>query len=178
MGLTANRKDMVMLFSLRYLTRKYKAALPVVALATTMALMPQGPIQAASRVGTLECNVSGGVGFVITSSKALNCIFTGTNGRRERYIGTIRKFGLDVGITGEARLVWAVLAASEPGRGTLAGDYAGASASASAGLGAGANLLIGGARRSINLQPLSIQGQTGVNLTAGVSAVRLEYLPG
>ncbi|MGE3646375.1 MAG: DUF992 domain-containing protein [Beijerinckiaceae bacterium] len=133
--------------------------------------------RAQTRVGVLECNVSGGVGFVITSNKALSCAYRGANGRVERYVGTIRKFGLDIGVTGPAKLVWTVFAPSRPGPGALTGEYAGASASASAGVGVGANALVGGAQRSINLQPVSVQAQTGVNLTAGVSSLFLQFMP-
>lgn len=133
--------------------------------------------QSASRVGVLECNISGGVGFVITSRKGLTCAFKGADGRVERYNGVIRKFGLDIGFTGPAKMVWAVIAPAQPGPGALTGEYVGASASASAGVGVGANALIGGAQRSINLQPLSVQAQTGVNITAGVSSIFLQYLP-
>lgn len=148
------------------------------ALGTALFMALVQPVHAQrARVGVLECNISGGVGFVITSSKALSCGYRGASGRVEKYVGTIRKFGLDIGITAKAKMAWAVLAPSRPGPGALAGEYVGASASASAGVGAGANALVGGARRSITLQPLSVQAQTGVNLTAGVSAVYLQYIP-
>jgi len=48
--------------------------------------------------------------------------------------------------------------------GALAGKYVGGSGSASLGVGVGANALIGGSHRSIALQPLSVEGQVGVNL--------------
>lgn len=151
------------------------AAASVVALG--LVLQVSTPAQAQSRIGVLECNISGGVGFIITSEKALSCAFNGSDGRTERYVGTIRKFGLDIGVSGPAKLVWGVFAPSKPGPGALTGEYAGASASASAGVGLGANALVGGARRSINLQPVSIQAQTGVNLSAGVSSLFLQYMP-
>ncbi len=148
-----------------------------IAVACALPLIFASHASAQSRIGVLECNISGGVGFIITSQKALSCAFRGTDGRAERYVGTIRKFGLDIGFTGPAKLVWGVFAPSKPGPGALTGDYAGASASASAGVGLGANALVGGARRSINLQPVSVQAQTGVNVTAGVSELFLQYMP-
>src|SRR5436190_13644755 len=45
-------------------------------------------------VGRLRCNVSAGLGLVITSSKEMSCVFTSARGHHERYYGTIRKFGL------------------------------------------------------------------------------------
>ena len=41
------------------------------------------------------------------------------------------------------------------------------------GLGLGANVLIGGSRRTITLQPLSIEGQIGLNLALGVTSFTL-----
>ncbi len=135
------------------------------------------PAQAQTRVGALECNVSGGVGFVITSSKALSCAFMGQNGRVEKYVGTIQKFGLDIGVTGPGKLAWAVISPSAPGPGALQGEYVGASASVTAGVGVGANALVGGSNRTISLQPLSVQVQSGVDLSAGVGAIQLEFIP-
>jgi hypothetical protein len=126
------------------------------------------------RVGVLTCNVSGGAGFVFGSSKDLRCHFKSSDGRDERYEGAINKFGLDIGVTGAAVMTWAVLAPTdEVGRGALAGNYIGASAEASAGVGAGANLLIGGNDDTISLQPLSVQGQTGVNAALAISELVL-----
>ena len=59
-------------------------------------------------------------------------------------------------------------------RGALQGSYGGASAEVSAGLGLGANALIGGFNGSVALQPLSIQGQTGLNVAAGIAGVELQ----
>lgn len=129
---------------------------------------------AAEPVGTLKCNVAGGVGFVITSSKALACTFESGYGT-EYYVGTIRRFGLQVGITGPGCLVWGVLAAdAKPGPVALSGEYLGASASVSVGPGVGANALVGGNNQSIVLQPVSVNAQTGVDLAAGVGDLILE----
>jgi hypothetical protein len=126
------------------------------------------------RVGVLSCQVSGGAGFVIGSSKDLRCRFESAGGRRERYVGTIDKFGLDIGVTGPAYLSWAVFApTNDVGRGALAGNYVGASAEATIGVGGGANLLVGGSQDTISLQPLSVQGQTGVNAALAVSGLAL-----
>jgi hypothetical protein len=82
----------------------------------------------------------------------------------DRYVATIRKVGLDLGITQESALVWGVYApVARLGPGDLAGDYAGAQGSASVGVGLGGNVLVGGSANSIALQPLSVQGQVGLN---------------
>ena len=48
-----------------------------------------------------------------------------------------------------------------------------ASGNASFGLGLGANVLVGGSNRTISLQPLSVEGQVGVNLALGVARLTL-----
>jgi hypothetical protein len=127
------------------------------------------------RVGVLTCQVEGGPGFVFGSSKDLRCHFNSSDGRDERYVGVINKFGLDIGVSGPAVMTWAVLAPTEEiGRGALSGSYVGASASASAGVGAGANVLVGGSDDTVSLQPLSVQGQTGVNAALAISELVLE----
>ncbi|MDE2577471.1 MAG: DUF992 domain-containing protein [Hyphomicrobiales bacterium] len=132
-----------------------------------------------ARIGSLECDVSGGPGFIITSAKALDCYFYhGRHARPEHYVGTIRKFGLDLGATAPGALDWAVFASTgSPGRGALAGEYGGVGASATPGVGVGANALIGGSNRTISLQPFSVQAQTGLNVAAGVTSLDLEYVP-
>ena len=126
------------------------------------------------RVGVLTCKVNAGTGFIFGSSKGLQCHFDPTNGKGERYAGKIDKFGLDVGVTGDAVLTWAVVApTTKVRRGGLAGTYVGASAEATAGVGGGANVLVGGSNDTISLQPLSVQGQTGVNAALAVAELVL-----
>lgn len=126
------------------------------------------------KVGALRCDVSAGLGLIITSSQDLNCSFTSARGRREHYYGKIRKFGLDIGATERGVLAWDVFASVEgPRRHALAGDYAGVDASATVAVGVGANALVGGSDRAFTLQPLSVQGQTGLALAAGVESLTL-----
>jgi len=145
------------------------------ATAALAALALPGAAQAQTRVGVLECRVGPGVGMIITSSKALSCRFRPARGGgvRDRYVGTVRRFGLDIGATGAGAIVWAVFAPSSLGRGALAGTYVGASAEATLGAGLGANVLVGGSNRTISLQPLSVQAQTGLNIAAGVGEIDL-----
>jgi len=128
-------------------------------------------------VGTLTCNVASGFGFIFGSSKALNCTFSGL-GRAEHYVGTITKFGADIGYTAGGVLVWTVVApVAVMTPGALAGGYAGGTASATVGVGLGANALIGGSNNTIALQPLSIEGNTGLNVAAGIGAIQLTPAP-
>jgi hypothetical protein len=145
-------------------------------LAAVLLIAAALPAEAKSgvNIGSLSCTVEGGVGLIIGSSKDANCVFQKTNGRRERYRGNISKLGIDIGVTDKSYIRWLVFAPGQVGRGALAGSYGGASAEASAGLGLGANVLIGGFKRSIALQPVSVQGQTGLNLAVGISRLKLK----
>ncbi|OJT94858.1 MAG: hypothetical protein BGN82_03370, partial [Alphaproteobacteria bacterium 65-7] len=123
-------------------------------------------------VGTLTCDVAGGVGFVFGSSKDLMCSYQPTKAPVERYTGTISKWGVDIGYTGKGKLIWGVFApASDVRPGALEGEYAGATAQANVGVGLGANVLVGGLDKSIALQPLSVQGSTGLNVAAGIGSI-------
>ncbi|NEI74868.1 DUF992 domain-containing protein [Rhizobium lusitanum] len=127
------------------------------------------------RLGTLSCEVAGGIGMLIGSSRNVECRFARARGPSERYSGTIGKLGVDIGITGKSYIQWVVfnLEPSGTGEGALAGTYVGASASAALGVGLGANALIGGTARSFGLQPLSAEGMTGLNVAAGVTRLEL-----
>ena len=130
------------------------------------------------KVGTLTCNVASGWGFVFGSSKDLRCTFRPNQHTAEHYTGTISKFGVDIGYTEGGVLVWGVFAPSSDVRpGALQGDYAGATASATIGVGLGANVLIGGLDKSFALQPLSVEGNKGLNIAAGVGAISLKSAP-
>jgi hypothetical protein len=127
-----------------------------------------------TKVGTLTCDISGGIGLIIASKKHLTCMFTPAGrGPREVYTGSISKFGLDIGGTTGGEMVWSVYAPTNRRYGALAGHYAGASAEATVGAGLGANVLIGGSHRTVTLQPVSVQGQTGLNLAVGVAGLEL-----
>jgi hypothetical protein len=128
------------------------------------------------RVGTLTCHEKAGWGFVFGSSHKVHCVFSGNadHGYPERYEGAISKFGVDVGYKSSGVIVWAVLAPTDHlGRGDLGGHYGGATAGAAAGVGVGANVLVGGFHKSITLQPVSIEGETGLNVAAGIGELTL-----
>jgi hypothetical protein len=126
------------------------------------------------KLGVLKCHADRGIGWIIGSSKDVDCVFTPAGGGHEEYYeGSIGKLGLDLGITQETMLGWVVFAPGKLKGGSLKGSYTGASAEATVGLGVGANVLVGGFRKSINLQPISVQAQTGLNVAAGVSSLHL-----
>ncbi|MGC1937516.1 MAG: DUF992 domain-containing protein, partial [Pseudolabrys sp.] len=100
-------------------------ALAVVATAAS----PVATMAQAERVkaGTLTCDISGGIGLIITSHKEVSCIFTPSQpGPHEVYVGAINKFGLDLGATAGGEMVWAVYAPTTRRFGALAGNYGGA----------------------------------------------------
>lgn len=150
------------------------AALAVVAaVAAPIPSMAQEPNR--TKVGTLTCDISGGIGIIIASKKNVTCMFTPADaGAREVYTGSITKFGLDIGATTGGEMVWTVFAPSNRKYGALAGNYGGVSAEATVGAGVGANVLVGGSSRTVTLQPISVQGQSGLNLAVGVAGLDLQ----
>ena len=148
-------------------------------LAASMMAALAGAVHAQDRVqvGVLECRGGASIGFVVGSVTNLGCVLRIEGVPEDRYIATIRKVGLDLGITQETALAWAVYApVNRLGPGDLSGNYAGAQGSASLGVGAGGNMLVGGSNNTIALQPLSLQGQVGINVAAGLES--LELRPG
>ena len=127
------------------------------------------------RAGILQCQGGQNVGFVVGSVTSLECVFQSEGRPPEPYIATVRRIGLDIGFTEQTRFVWAVNApTSRLGRGDLAGSYSGVGANASVGVGGGGNFLVGGSANSYALQPISVQGQTGLNVAAGVAGIDLQ----
>lgn len=148
-------------------------ALASAVLAAPMVATP-ADAQGGIRVGILSCDLDGGIGLIVGSRKTMTCYFSGNGGPDEPYDGTTTKIGLDAGATAEGKLLWAVFApTSDMGPGSLEGRYYGVGAEATFGLGLGANILVGGFDKSINLIPISVQGQLGANVAGGLEYVRL-----
>ncbi len=157
---------------------RFTSALAVTGLAAALASFALSPATAQGRdrvqAGALTCDISAGLGLIIGSKRDVTCIFTPTQpGPREVYVGSITKFGIDIGATAGGQMAWAVYAPTTRKFGALAGNYAGATASATVGVGAGVNVLVGGSDRTITLQPLSVEGNTGLNVAAGVTELAL-----
>ena len=145
----------------------------VAPLAGAEAQQPMNRVQ----VGVLECRGGASIGFIVGSVTNLGCVLRISGLPEDRYIATIRKVGVDLGITQESALAWGVWApVARLGPGDLTGNYAGAQGSASVGVGLGGNVLVGGSDNSIALQPLSVQGQVGLSVAAGLES--LELRPG
>ena len=126
------------------------------------------------RAGILQCQGGQNVGFVVGSVTRFECVFQSEGRRPEPYIATVRRYGVDLGFTDQTRFSWAVNAPTgQVGRGNLAGNYGGVGANASVGVGFGGNFLVGGAQNAYGLQPISVQGQTGLNVAAGIADIEL-----
>ncbi len=126
------------------------------------------------KIGMLTCDVGGGVGYVLGSAKNLDCTFSSTKGKQDRYTGVMRKMGVDLGFTTQGRLAWAVFAPTAGyHRGSLSGLYQGATAEATVFAGIGTNILVGGTSGSIQLQTISVTGQLGLNLAATGTSITL-----
>jgi hypothetical protein len=140
------------------------AALALLAPFATANAAPQ-QVQA----GVLQCQGGENVGFVVGSVARLECVFQSGGRRPEPYLATVKRIGVDLGFTGQTQLAWAVSAPT-----TLAGSSGGVGVNASVGLGAGGNFLFGGPNNAYALQPISLQGQTGLNVAAGIAGIDLE----
>ena len=131
------------------------------------------------KVGTLTCKGNGGIGLIVGSQEQLDCTYAPSgNGMSRRFNGKMTRLGLDIGVKGKSVIVWTVLGSTSalPGE-ALGGEFVGVAADASLGLGAGAQVLVGGNKKSVVLQPLSVKGQTGINIAAGVSGLKLVPRP-
>lgn len=154
--------------------------LAMLAVAAIPAMVAAGAAaQGRAQVGNLTCDISGGIGLVFGSQRTLDCTFTpstSTPGPVEHYTGTLTKLGVDIGATDRGAMVWLVYAPTSRPAGALTGSYGGATAEASVGAGVGTNVLVGGSNRTVQLQPVSLQGQTGLNLAAGVAGIDLRWV--
>jgi hypothetical protein len=130
--------------------------------------------QSYNRSGVLACRMAPTIGLIVGSRQTMSCEFKSDRGLIERYSGVMSRIGLDLGVTAGGQMAWAVLAsAGMPAQGGLAGTYVGGSGDISLGIGVGANALIGGSNKSVALQPLSVEGQVGLNLALGIANLQL-----
>ncbi len=127
-----------------------------------------------ARIGILSCDVSKGVGEILARKQSLNCQFRPDSGQVETYTGSVDEYGIEIGKVDQGHLIWGVASALRGvPQGALAGKYVGVGAGASLGVGGGANALVGGSNQSFSLQPLSVDGETGINIATGVIRVTL-----
>jgi len=130
-------------------------------------------------IGTLNCNVSGSVGLIFGSSKDLSCVFVTTAGATESYQGSITKFGIDIGFTKAAHVLWHVYSlGTDRGAGALSGQFAGGQQSLAAGASAGTAGLFGGRNNEIVLESMAFADKNaGLNFADGVAEITLRPSP-
>ncbi len=154
--------------------RNLFAAAVIAAASLALTATPSAAQPRQVQVGTLTCSLSASIGLIVASQKNVNCVFRGRPGEpEEAYTGTMTTVGVDIGVTSGGVIIWAVFADTDRYFGMLTGTYAGATAEVSVAAGLGANVLVGGSHRSVALQPLSVQGQIGLNVAGGVGALEL-----
>jgi Protein of unknown function (DUF992) len=156
------------------MTIRHVACLTAAAALSAIVTSP-APAQTNVQAGTLTCDVSAGIGMILTQKQTMTCSFVPVSGGPpDLYTGRVDQFGVALGAVQQGTLVWGVVAPTTGvPHGALAGTYVGVGAQATAGAGLGANALVGGTGRAFALQPLSVQGQTGVNIAGGITTVTL-----
>jgi hypothetical protein len=146
-----------------------------VALAITTVVASAIPGHAeVAKIGILSCDVSRSVGEILARKQSLTCRFKPDAGQPETYVGNIDEYGIEIGRVDQGHLIWGVSSAMRGvPQGALAGKYVGIGAGAALGVGVGANALVAGNNQSFSLQPLSVDGETGINIATGVIKVTL-----
>ena len=155
------------------ISKAFAAGFVAAALVAAAVTMPASAQGTSVQIGTLSCSMSAGIGLIVGSQRNVSCNFQANSGSPEAYVGTMTIIGLDVGFTTGSAMVWGVWASTTRYVGMLSGTFAGATAQATAAVGVGANVLIGGSNHSVSLQPLSVQGQVGLNAAGGIGALEL-----
>lgn len=152
------------------------SAASILTFAGANAASPQNNNEKFAKMGVLSCEVSGGIGLVVGSSKGVNCEFARNNGSVERYKGSLGKLGVDIGITGKSYLKWTVSAPAgkKLEAGALAGRYGGIAVGGAIGVGLQAHALVGGSTKKIALQPFNAGGTAGLNVAAGATSLTLQ----
>ena len=126
-------------------------------------------------IGALSCNVAGGTGYVLASSKTMECVFLDRNGQSAEYSGTINKVGIDIGYTKAVHTVWRVYSlGSDRKANQLSGTYVGEQGTVAAGGQAGGNWIYGGPNAEIGMVASGIVKDAGYNLATGIAEMSLK----
>src|SRR5215467_10447767 len=131
-------------------------------------------------IGALECNVGGGMGYLIAGSRVAHCVFTPEVGQPQAYKGTLRDIGIDIGETLPVRLLWkAYSLGSQRGPDALVGTYVGETAAVTAGSQTGGDWLYGGRDAEIALAAAGtfIGDNAGYNIQYAAMTVTLSMMP-
>jgi hypothetical protein len=129
-------------------------------------------------IGALTCNVSGSTGYVLGSTKKLDCVFLNRNGSTALYDGEIRKVGIDIGYTRAVHSIWRVYSlGSDKGADALGGNYIGEQSTVAMSSHAGGNWLYGGRDREIGMIASGVVKDAGYNFATGVAEMSLTLKP-
>jgi hypothetical protein len=151
-----------------------KPAIAALAAAVVSAATPALP-QTGVDIGVLTCKLQDVHNDIVYTSESFGCAFKPHSGAEHSYTGEIKALGLDLSVTKDMTLVWGVFAPTTDADSleALKGRYVGASADVSAGAGAGANVLVGGGKESITVQPISASGIVGAGASVDIEEFEL-----
>lgn len=140
------------------------------------------PAEALRQAGTLACTMNPGLGLVFGSAREVSCSYSYYDRRRhlvsETYIGRMDRAGIDLGLTSNQTVTWAVMTPGGHNRpGQLAGAFGGSSADATLVFGAGTRSLFDETGRPVVLTPAGNSGQVGVGIGFGATALGLQQVP-
>lgn len=156
-------------------TGHFRSSLALAAFAGLAGL--SGPALAQSSgppTGRLSCTITGSPAPVVTTQKPMECRFRPRRGPVQLYTGVVRGFSLDLTSIRSAAMAWRVYGpyARAP-LGALAGSFK----SSGTGAGTGNHMLVGGTNDEATLLPLPFQGNRGINVAVGVTALDLTLVP-
>lgn len=127
-------------------------------------------------IGSLTCNIAAGTGYILASSKKMDCVFLGKDGvSTAQYEGTINKVGIDIGYTKAMHTIWRVYSlGSDRKANQIAGTYVGEQGTAAAGAQAGGNWIYGGPNAEIGMIASGIVQDAGYNLAMGIAEMTIK----
>ena len=151
-----------------------KYATLALAAATALTLTTSGA-HARADIGVLTCKLTDVQNDIVYTNEKFACEFKPKSGDTQTYTGEIKALGVNLSVTKDVTLVWGVLAPSSDAAeaGALAGRYVGGTASIALGAGAAANVLIGGSKHTVALQPVSASGVIGTGAALDVEEFEL-----
>jgi hypothetical protein len=113
----------------------------------------------------------------MSSPRDLHCVSHKLDGLNGADGGTLQSIGAEIGVSGRGVIAWTVIAETrELPPGVLAGEFGGVEAGGAAVVGGRGQVLVGGSRRTITLQPVSVEAEVGLNLAIGVTSMELRPL--
>jgi hypothetical protein len=132
-------------------------------------------------IGALTCDVAENTGYLIGSSKDMDCVFEPLIGGQQAYDGKFNRLGIDVGYTKKMHMMWKVFSiGSNHGSDALIGKYLGENAAITADQQTGGNWLYGGQDGAAVLQATALLdgSDLGYKVEYGVARITLKLRAG